>query len=328
MNPAAEERPADSTPAQDEGREVPHGVNPPTLGGWLVFTLARPLIWLLGALPLRLALGGARLAADVLFALRLFRGVALSNLEYVFPEKSAKERKRIAWLANRSMFQMVVEFIAYLNPKRKALDNVEIENLDAVAGAVAQGRGILLIVAHSSNLDITGRAWTELGYEAQAVVKPLKGYYWNELLLRCRAANGYGVISTKSPDAVSQINAVIARGGAVGLFPDQNARKRGIVCDFMGKPASTYKGPAATYIELNPVILVAVNSRPHSDHRHLLRLRILEDIPLSGDREQDLLAVTKQINDTMSEFLLLDPTAYMWAHRRWGRFRDGTWVAG
>lgn len=329
MNPAAEEGPDTGLPRGEE-TAVPNGVDPPTFGGWLLFALASPLIWLLRVIPLRWALGTARLLADVSFGLGFFREVPKLNLEYVFPEKTAKERKRIAWLANRSTFQMAVEFIAYLNPKRKALDNVEIDDLDlkAVAGAVAQGRGILLVVAHSSNMDITGRVWTELGYEAQAVVKPLKSYYWNRFLLTCRAANGYGVISTKDPDVVSQINAVIQRGGAVGLFPDQNARQRGIVCDFLGKPASTYKGPAATYLELKPVLLVAVNSRPHSNHRHLLRLRVLEDMPLSGDREQDLVAITTQINDTMSEFLMLDPTAYMWAHRRWGRYRDGTWVAG
>lgn len=327
MNPAAEERPELGPPLGPE-KTVPHGVDPPTFGGWLLFTLASPMIWLLRVIPLRWALGAARLVADVSFGLGFFREVAESNLEYVFSEKTAQERKRIAWLANRSMFQMVVEFVAYLNPKRKALDNLEVDDLEALSAAVAQGRGVLLIVAHSSNMDITGRAWTELGYEAQAVVKPLKGYYWNRLLLDCRAANGYGVISTKDPDVVSQINAVIERGGALGLFPDQNARQRGIVCDFLGKPASTYKGPAATYLELKPVMIVAVNSRPHSDHRHLLRSRVLEDIPLSGDREQDLIAITTLINDTMSEFLLLDPTAYMWAHRRWGRYRDGTWVAG
>lgn len=316
------------TPAEGDEPAIPPGVDRPTVFDWMLFTVARPLVWLLGALPLTWTLAAARLAADISFRLGFWREIPRLNLEYIFPEKDEQERRQIAWLANRSTFQTMVELVAYLNPKRKALDYMVIEHLDAIAEAVASGRGILLIVAHSANMDLTGRAWAELGYDAHAVVKPLKGYYWNDLLLSCRAANGYNVISTKHPDAIEQINAAVRSGSAVGLFPDQNARKKGIVCDFLGKPASTYKGAAATYLELNPVLLIAVDSRPHSDHRHLCRVRILDDIPLSGDREQDLTTVTSQINATMSELILMDPTCYMWAHRRWGRYRDGVWVAG
>ena len=48
------------------------------------------------------------------------------------------------------------------------------------------------------------------------------------------------------PAAIGE--AVLGEGGWVGLLPDQNAKERGVTVNFLGKPASFFKGPALLQI--------------------------------------------------------------------------------
>ena len=74
-------------------------------------------------------------------------------------------------------------------------------------------------------------------------MKPLESEPFNRLLVGSREAYGFGNISTKDPDATEKINGVLERGESLCILPDQNARKRGVMVRFLGKPASTLRAP-------------------------------------------------------------------------------------
>jgi KDO2-lipid IV(A) lauroyltransferase len=41
------------------------------------------------------------------------------------------------------------------------------------------------------------------------------------------------------------------------------------------------------------------------------------DVPVTGDREADIVAATANVQAQFEAFLRLAPEQWMWAHRRW-----------
>jgi KDO2-lipid IV(A) lauroyltransferase len=306
---------------------LPDGVRAPTALGWLMHQLSRPLLFALGVLPLGLGLWMARRGADCAYALGVRRRVLLENLEYVLPELSSNERRRVARLSLRNIGQMAVESVASLRTRAKALDVMEIENLPEIEELARSGQGMILTLAHSGNMDLTGRAWVELGHEANAVFKPPHSYYAFQFVQRLRACNGYATLSTRDPEIRARMNDVLARGATLVLLPDQNAHASGVHGTFLGRPVSTFKGVAAAYLEQAkpPHVVVVVDTRPNDDRRHFCQTRILKGPSLSGDREADVATVTQRINDLFGEMVRKHPGSYFWGHHRWGRKLGDEW---
>lgn len=113
-------------------------------------------------------------------------------------------------------------------------------------------------------------------------------------------------------DALEQDNAVV-------FVIDQHASikaKDGLLIDFFGKPAGTFKSPAliAQYMKV-PVL-------PSRSYRRSDGIHILEFMPplpwLHAENEKDEIALNlRQYNKIIEDLILEYPDQWLWMHKRW-----------
>jgi KDO2-lipid IV(A) lauroyltransferase len=107
----------------------------------------------------------------------------------------------------------------------------------------------------------------------------------------------------------------LRRGGLLGMLVDQKLNE-GVAVPFFGHPAMTTTALAQFALRLRcPVLpLRPVRLGP-------ARFRILCDpfleLPDTGDRAADVIALTTAVNATLERWIREHPDSWLWMHRRW-----------
>ncbi|GIW70834.1 MAG: hypothetical protein KatS3mg102_0376 [Planctomycetota bacterium] len=292
------------------------------LGEQLGTLWLRALMVFFGALPHRVALGLGWLVAEVTWALGVRRRVLLDNLERVLGGLTGgAERRQIARRAHRNLCLSAVEMLrASARPCARLVRHVRTETPELLRRVAEEPRATIAAVFHSGNVDLIGLWWSRRhpGRPLWAVMKPLEVERYNRLLLAARRRWGFGIIDAKSPGAIARINALLARAAIVCMLPDQHARKSGITVEFLGQPATMYKGVAAAWLRHPEArVLVVVDRRLDDGPEHVLHAAEVERPPPSGDRAEDLRAMLQRLCDVAGELILRHPESYLWHHRLW-----------
>jgi KDO2-lipid IV(A) lauroyltransferase len=101
----------------------------------------------------------------------------------------------------------------------------------------------------------------------------------------------------------------------VCLLADQDARKSGVVVEFLGRPASTVRGPAMFAIRAKCPIV------PFSIHREGKKFRAVVEAPIwpdpSLEEEAAVVAMTQAYTSALERAVRQYPEEYFWPHRRW-----------
>jgi KDO2-lipid IV(A) lauroyltransferase len=276
----------------------------------------------LAVLPLEAALGFGRLIGLLAYhVLPIRRGVVLANLRHVFGGRLAgREIRAIAWAAYGEFGMTLVEVLrASVADPRRFVDHVEIEGVERLASAAAARTPVLVCSPHAGNFDLLGFAAAAQGLEVHALMRPLNSARFDDFIVRARERMGVKVLMAGSEESFLDCIDLLEAGKLVAMLPDQNAR-HGVTVDFLGKPASTFKGPAVLALLTGAALVVAVDERLARDPRkHRARLTFLPPLAETGDRDADIRAITQAIADSMSAAILRNPAQYFWFHRRWGK---------
>lgn len=283
--------------------------------------LIRGLIAVLAWMPHLLVIRLGRLAADASFALRIRREIIFRQLDHVYGDRIDRAQKqRIARSANRNIFLTVLEMLRAAHPR--ATDEVagylEYKPQKLAESLSREPPGVLFVVAHSGNFDLGAIHWIRNYPRAVSVVmKPLKSQRFNEFLVETRERYGTGVLSAKG-HVLFRMRERLGRGECVCILPDQYARSRGVVVDFLGKPASTHKGAALAALgSPGARIVVGVDTRVDDGPYHQCFLTEVDFQP-SGDDDADVEVLTQRLCDVMAQTILDHPGSYFWQHNRWG----------
>jgi KDO2-lipid IV(A) lauroyltransferase len=102
----------------------------------------------------------------------------------------------------------------------------------------------------------------------------------------------------------------------VAYLADQDARDHGIFVDFLGRPASTVRGPAIFAIRNEcPVVATFLIREGFGRHRAVVEEPIWPDRNLKGrEAVEDL---TQRFTDVLERYVREIPGHYFWMHRRW-----------
>lgn len=284
--------------------------------------VTRGLVAIFAALPHRVALGIARSAADLAYALGMRRRILRRNLELIYgQERSPEERARIARSATRNLFLTLVEGLRVSRPdaRDEILSQVSFEPRALHEDLLRETRGIVFVVAHSGNFDLCGLRFAQGSDQRLAVVmKPPKAPAVNALLVEGRERFGFDVLSVSEPGLLRRLIRLTNRGGRVCLLPDQHARKTGVMTRFLGHPARTHRGPAFIALKSPAArLIVAVDTSIDDGPRHVCYFKEISDFEPSGDTRTDVVRLTQRINDAMGELIAKHPDSYLWHHSRW-----------
>lgn len=190
---------------------------------------------------------------------------------------------------------------------------------EALAGALARGRGAIVVTAHTGNWDLaacaTARHLASTGKGPLHVVT--KRLHWRALdrtWQRLRAERGVALVDARG--ALGAARAALARGEVVAMLVDQAPeRARGVATlPFLGKPALHDLAPAVLASRTGAPLVTALSHRT-PEGRHVLEVVRVVDAPAASRTAQ--IAATTAVAAAVEAHVRRHPAQWLWLHRRW-----------
>ncbi|MGD2119984.1 MAG: LpxL/LpxP family Kdo(2)-lipid IV(A) lauroyl/palmitoleoyl acyltransferase [Chromatiales bacterium] len=289
---------------QEFSRELLHPKHWPL---WLAFGIG----WLVAQLPYRLQLLLGQLIGFILWHSSARRvHIARTNLLLCFPEKTAAEIETLLRKNFDSLGIGVIETsMSWWTPSRRLRKLVQIDGLEHLQAAHQHGKGVLLLCAHFSTLEIGGRLLS-LFAPFQALYRQHKNPVFEYVMQRGRESNNVPAI--ERGDMRGMLRA-LKKNSAVWYAPDQNyGSEQSIFVKFFGVPASTITATNRLASMTGALVVPFFQRRlPGGQGYQLLLYPALDNFP-SDSVEQD----TQRINDLIEQQIRQIPEQYLWTHRR------------
>jgi len=249
------------------------------------------------------------------------RGLVLENLRRVFgdtlPEEEIRRLAR-AYYAHFARFAMEMITLPFMSAARRK-NYVRVENMESPLRAHKKGKGLLLLTGHFGNWEVSTTAgikeFPEYKNLFHFVRRPIKPGWVNGLIARKDRRNGFGTI-TKFGSLDTMLD-LLEQGAIIIFVYDQHAGARdGVVVDFLGHPAGTFKSLALIALSTGAPVIPASSWR-EPDGTHVLRFE--EPLPLieCENVNEAIRKNARLFNDALGRMLLRHPEQWIWMHKRW-----------
>lgn len=293
-------------------------------GIWLIMAMVLPLIFL----PLRWQFWlGRKLGVSLYKMASSRRRDTLINLRLAFPEKSEAEREAMAKqvFVNQSIGAFET-LCAWFRPNIFTR-TVTISGLQHVVNAQNEGRAVILLGAHYTMLDLGGLLCSQF-FTLDCMYRPQNNAFLDWFIYNARASMCSRLISSRNMNSLVDS---VKEGRIVWYSPDQDyGLKYGVMAPFFGIPAATITATRRLATVGNDGHLPAVmglhtyrqtpDSLPRGKrpHYHLTITPALDNYP-SDDEVTD----ATRVNEMLEGLIRIDPTQWMWFHRRFKNGPDG-----
>lgn len=176
------------------------------------------------------------------------------------------------------------------------------------------GQGTIVVTGHLGNWEVAGAYLAARGVRLAAVVKRQKNERFDTWIARSR--HDVGIEPVYMDDAREVVPELLAAGRSVALVADQDARSRGVVVPFLGRPASTFKGPARFALTTGAPLVFGLAVREGGGYRSYIEPVRAAAEPATAD-EDSVRSLTRQWVTRLDRHVRERPRQYFWFHRRW-----------
>ncbi len=263
-------------------------------------------------LPYRLQMAIGRFLGHLSYALiPRRRHIVETNIQLAFPELNDDEQKKLVKKTFASTGMGIFETaMAWWGSQRRLESMVTINGLEHLQNALAQGKGVILLSAHFTSLELSGRLLS-FSQPFQVTYKRAHNPLMEAVLRYSRKKHFIDAINTyDTREMISALKKNIATWYA--MDQDFGARLH-VFAPFMGVPTCTLV-TTSKLAKMSGALVVPYFPKRLDDDCCKYELTIhpaLENFP-SGD---DLVDTTR-LNDLITQHVKDAPDQYMWVHRR------------
>ncbi|MDP2808073.1 MAG: lysophospholipid acyltransferase family protein [bacterium] len=281
----------------------------------LQYWMLNILGWWVNLLPEKTALNFGAALGELAFVLGLRREVALENLMRAFPKNSIAQNRGTALSLYQNLGRNLMELLRFKKTDCQSIkDKVDLRNTEYFDQVLKNGRGGILVSGHFGNWEVHAAAIANSGYHFSVVVYPQHNKYVDEALNALRLSKNVNIIYKK--DATREVLTALRQNHFVAMLSDQDAGKDGVFVDFLGRKASTTKGPAVFALKTGAAIITGAIVR-QQEGRHIGYL----NPPIYADakkvKEDEILRLTALFTSQLEQFVLSHPDHWYWVHKRW-----------
>lgn len=271
--------------------------------------------WLISKLPYALQMALGRALGDLVRALlKSRRHIVEVNLRLAFPDLSDVERQAMLKAHFRSAGQGIVEtMICWWGSETRVHKLAHFEGLEHLRAAQATGRGVLLLSAHFTSLELGVRMST-MHADVTAMYKPPANPVIDKVMRESRSHRvGKDVIAK---DNIRGLIKALKQGQAVWYAPDQSARNKfSAMVPFFGEPAMTNLATSRVVKMSNAIVLPFFTlRREQGDGYRVIIQPAVENFP-TDDEQADAI----RVNQIFEAIIRQAPEQYFWLHRRFKR---------
>jgi KDO2-lipid IV(A) lauroyltransferase len=245
------------------------------------------------------------------------RAIVRRNIELCFPNLTAGERDALTKKHFLALGMSIIEMgLGRWGSDRLHMRLGHIEGMEHIDAAMKAGKGIILLSAHFTTLEIMGRVLEQEGPTFSAVYRKNRSAFITELQRTGRERSADETIEKRD---IKKMVRRLRQGGIVWYAPDQSYDRKGAeVIDFFGGP-SMHTTATSVLARLGKAVTLPFFPQRLADGRYKFQiLPPLEDFP-SGDNAED----TRKYVSVLEEHIRCCPEQYLWVHRKFKNLPDG-----
>jgi KDO2-lipid IV(A) lauroyltransferase len=275
-------------------------------------------LWLITRLPYRVQIHVGVLLGHVLYHLaRDRRRVTEVNLRLCFPELDEEALQKLLkkTIVSNSIGLVETAMAWWIDPKK--LDHlIHIEGLEHWRSAIGKQRGVILIGAHFTTLDLAG-SLLSLFIDVDPMYRKSGNPVFEWVITSNRSKRFKNLIERSD---IRRVLKTLKEGRTLWYAPDQNyAAKHSVFAPFFGIEAATITA-TTRFAQLNQSpLLIFSHVRREDGSGYTLKISPpIENFP-TGDERTD----ATRINYLLAEEIRQQPDQYMWVHRRFKTRPEG-----
>ncbi len=247
------------------------------------------------------------------------KAVCIKNLNLCFPEKTEKEKLKIARDSFILLGHSFADFLLVRFYSEKYINkHFKINNMDSFRSALDKGKGVILYAAHFGSFELAAHFMALNGFKSLILYNPIKKNPWIEKIVKNNREFAGNRLIPKQ-DSLLTVFRKLRKGGIVLFAADQNCYSiEGIKVPLFGNSTWAHTG----YINLSlktgaPVIPGFIYTKNLFDYEiDILQPLDPKDFLKFEDSEYEMaLAVSKALEKAIKK----SPGHWMWLHRR---FKD------
>jgi len=288
----------------------------------VIYILVYPFLWTVSRLPHKLFYGLSDFFCFWVYRVFGYRKKVVSaNLKLVFPEKSAKELKKIEKEFYRHLCDLFMEMVKTMNLSlEKANIRYNVTNKEYMQ-ALEKEKSILVVCGHYANWEWNLSISSFLDSKGYAVYQKIENIYFDRWVKRNRSKwNTYPLLQKDT------IKTVIANErnnvrSIYGMVSDQSPRlsRAKYWGKFMGHTVPIYDGAETLARKLDlAVVFLKVTKRKRGYYN-------AEFIPITtAGKSTEKNEITNKFIAILEEQIKENPQYYLWTHKRWKHIGKNT----
>ncbi|MDD5282083.1 MAG: ELM1/GtrOC1 family putative glycosyltransferase [Candidatus Omnitrophica bacterium] len=267
-------------------------------------------------LPLNASLFLGRRLGDVIYFFdSRHRAVAYANIKKAV---TINKDFRLAAKITRKVYQafgqnlIEISFIPRIN-KRYLEKYIHIENRHYIGEAFKRGKGVIFLIAHEGNWELSNIICANLGFPFILFVRDQGFPRLNDLLNTYRLKQGAKLIHKQG--GLRELIDVLKNNQSIGMTTDQGGKK-GEIVRFFGKSASMSTGAVKLALKYGCSIIPVFYTRVKGPHTKV----ILDQVYVatkSGDAQNDLHDNLQRLADIYEKYIQQYPYEYLWTYKIW-----------
>lgn len=274
---------------------------------WLGLALLRLSCYL----PYRVQLGIGKALGRLAHGIaRERRAITRRNIELCFPELTPGERDALALQHFEALGASLIELALGRWASDEKLEAMtRIEGAEHIRRALDEGHGVILLSAHFTSLEISGRVLSKHCPPFDCVYRKHRNPFVTELLRSSRERSARATIEKN--DIKSMVRS-LREGVPVWYAPDQSyGRKQSALLPFFGVPSMTNTA-TGNLARLGKAVAVPFFPRRLPEGGYVLTILP----PIEGLPSDDPVEDTRKYVEILERQIRLAPEQYYWIHRK------------
>lgn len=211
----------------------------------------------------------------------------------------------VEFIRSPIMMKNVRDFVSFDGESRKIFDE-----------AFSRGHGVILMTSHMDNWELAAMRFSSEGFPLHVVYTPQSNKDGDNFINRIRTENEGMILIPDEGAGMRAIFRTLRAGGILVIMQDLDARRDGIILNFLGLPASTHEGTVKLYQKFKCPVIPArfIRDEKNPAKHKIIFTEILSDRPGFGEDLKESLQIC---NSVIEEWIKETPEQWFWIIDRW-----------
>lgn len=242
------------------------------------------------------------------------RKVVMANLSACFPEKTEREKKKIARKFYRHLADMIIESIKNFSiSKKQVLGMLPAQNDEILFELEKEGRSIAVCGGHYANWELLAMIGSQhIPMFTLGIYKRIKDQFLDRKMLESRGKYGMNLIPTVEASQWMKEHKDLQKAVIYAFDQSPANPAKAHWMTFLGRDTPVYFGPENHANKYNMAVVFG-HFKKLGRNRYAIEYELITRDPHNMEPGQ----LTEILMRKLEQDILAEPAYWLWTHKRW-----------